>query len=97
MKKNIEEILKSITPKTPIEEIISYCNNIEDFEVIIVNLPEMKSKPVLLSGKMKQAALSSVKINKLYAAEITTAYMQRNLSVTYTQAAAIVDWLKISL
>lgn len=93
MKKEIKEILKIITPETSIEETISYCNNIEDFEAIIVNLPEMKSKPVLLSKEIKQAALRLVKTNKLNAAQITISFIQRNLPVTYPQAAALVDWL----
>lgn len=94
MKSNINKILKTVKPDTPLEEVAAHCDNIEDFELIIVNLPKTKSKPVQLSEEIKQAALSLVKINKLNAAEITTSYIQRNLPVTYPQAAAIVDWLK---
>lgn len=97
MKKNIKVILKNITPETSIEETISYCNKIEDFEAIIVNLPEMKSKPVLLSKEIKQAALSLVKTNELNAAQITSAFIQKNMPVSYPKAAAIVDWLKTYL
>lgn len=97
MKKNIKEILKNITPETPIEEVITYCDTVEDFELIISSLPESESNTGQLSEKMQQAALSLFKTNKLNAAKITTAYIQRNLSVTYSQAAAIFDWLKTSL
>lgn len=93
MKKDINEILKIVTPDTPLKEVIAYCDSLEDFELIFASLPETESKTVLLSGEIKQAALSLVKTNKLNAAEITTAYIQRNLHVTYPQAAALVDWL----
>ena len=97
MKKDLNEILENITPETPLEEVVAYCDNIEDFELIFKSLPKTESKPVQLSEEIKQAALSLVKINKLNEAEITTSYIQRNLSVTYSQAAALVDWLKTSL
>lgn len=97
MKKNIEEILKSITLDSPLEGTLAYCDTVEDFELILANLPETESKPVLLSEEIKQAALNLVKTNKLNTAKITTSYIQRNLPVTYPQAAAIVDWLKTSL
>lgn len=93
MKKDLQEILKIITPDTPLKEVVAYCDNIEDFELIVANLSEMASKPILLSDEIKQAALSLVKINKLNTTEITTSYIQRNLPVTYPQAAALVDWL----
>lgn len=94
MKKNLQEILNSITPDTTVEEVIVYCDSMEDFDLILANMAEMRSKPVQLSEEIKQAALSLVKTNKLNAAEITTAYIQRNLPVTYPNAVAIVDWLK---
>lgn len=94
MKKNLSEILNSITHDTPLEEIVAYCDNIEDFELILKSLPKTESKSVQLPEEIKQAALSVVETNKLNAAEITTAYIQRNLPITYPQAAAIVDWLK---
>ena len=94
MKKNINEILKTVTPDTSLEEVITYCDNVEDFELIIANIPEMESKPVQLSEEIKQAALSLIKENKLNATEITTSYIQQNLPVTYPQAVAIVDWLR---
>lgn len=93
MKKDLNEIFKIITPDTPLKEVVAYCDNIEDFELIFKNLPETKNKPVQLSEAIKKAALSLVKTNKLNAAEITTSYIQRNLPVPYPQAAALVDWL----
>ncbi len=94
MKKNIKEILENVTPNTLLKEVIAYCDNMEDVELIIANLPKTKSKPVQLSDEIKQAALSLVKTYKLHMAEITTSYIQRNLPVAYPQAAALVDWLK---
>lgn len=93
MKKHLQEILNSITPDTPLEEVVAYCDNIEDFELIFNSLPETESKPVQLSEEIKQSTLSLVKTNKLNAAEITTSYLQRNLPIPYPQAAALVDWL----
>ena len=97
MKKNIEEILKSVTPDTPIEEITEYCATVEDFELIISHLPKAESKPIQLSENIKQSALNLVKTNKLKAAQITSAFIQRNMPVSYPKAAAVVDWLKTSL
>ena len=97
MKKNINEILENITPYTPLEEVTAYCDTVEDFEIILANLPEIESTPVQLSEEIKQAALSLVKTNNLNAAQITTAYIQRNLPVTYPKASAIVDWLQTIL
>lgn len=94
MKKDINEILKAITPETPIEEVIAYCDTVEDFNLILSKLPHTENKPVPLSDELKKAAFSLVKTNKLNAAEITTSFIQKNLTVTYPQAAALVDWLK---
>ena len=94
MKKDINEILKAITPETPIEEVVAYCDTVEDFNLIISKLPHTESKPVPLSDELKKAALNLLVQSKLNAADITTSFIQRNLSVTYPQAAALVDWLK---
>lgn len=94
MKKDIYEILSTITPETPIEEVAAYCDTIEDFNSILSRLPQTESKPVPISDELKKAALSLLAQSKLNAAEITTSFIQRNLPVTYPQAAALVDWLK---
>ena len=94
MKKDINEILKTITPNTPIVEVIAYCDTVEDFDLILSKLPITDSMPVPLSDELKKAALSLVKTNKLNAVEITTSYIQKNLPVTHPQAAALEDWLK---
>ena len=97
MTKDINEILKAITPDTPIEEIVAYCDAVEDFNLLLSKLPHTEKKPAPLSNELKKAALSLLVQSKLNAAEITTSYIQRNLPVTYPQAAALVDWLKSSL
>ena len=94
MKKDINEILKAITPQTPIEEVIAYCDSVDDFELILSKLPQTESQPIPISDELKKAALSLVKTNKLNAAEITTSFIQKNLPVTYPQAAALIVWLK---
>ena len=94
MKKDINEILITITPETPIEEVIAYCDTVEDFDLILSKLPITDSMPVPQSDDLKKAALSLLEKSKLNAAEITTVFIQRNLKVPYPQAAALVDWLK---
>jgi len=94
MKKKINELLKTITPQTPIDEVINLCDSVEDVELIMANLPKAENKSVQLSEEIKQAALSLVNLTELNAAEITTSYIQKNLLVTYPQAIAIVEWLK---
>jgi len=97
MKKDINKILKSITPETPIDEVINLCDRVENFELILANLPKTESMSVQLSDEIKQAALDLFTTNKPDAAQITTSYIQKNLPVTYPQAAAIVDWLKANI
>ena len=97
MKKDINDILKSVTPETPIEEVAAYCDTVEDFNLIISKLPHTESKPVTLSDELKKAALSLLTQSKLNAADITTSFIQRNMPVTYPQATALVDWLKLTL
>lgn len=94
MKKEIYEILKAITPETPIEEIVACCDTVEDFNLILSKLPHTESKPVRLSDELKKSALSLLIKHNLNAADITTSFIQKNLPVTYPQAAALVDWLK---
>ena len=94
MKKDINEILITITPEMPIEEVIAYCDTVEDFDLILSKLPITDSMPVPQSDDLKKAALSLLEKSKLNAAEITTVFIQRNLKVPYPQAAALVDWLK---
>lgn len=94
MKKDINDILKAITPETPIEKIIAYCDTVEDFELILSSLPHTGSTPVPLTDELKKAALSLLAKSKLNAVDITTSFIQKNLPVTYPQAAALVDWLK---
>jgi len=94
MKKDINEILKTITPQTLIDEVINLCDSIEDFELILANISKTENKSVRLSNEIKETALSLIKTNKLNEAEITTAFIQKSLPVTYPQAVAIVDWLK---
>ena len=93
MKKDINEIVKAITPETPIEEIVAYCDTVEDFNLILSSLPHTGSAPVPLTNDLKKAALNLLCSSKLNAADITTSSIQRNLPVTYPQAAALVDWL----
>ena len=94
MKKDINEILKAITPDTHIEEIVACCDTVEDFDLILSKLPYTESRTVPLSNELKKAALSLLAQSKLNAAEITTSYIQKNLPVPYPQAAALVDWLR---
>ena len=94
MKKDINEILKAITPETPIEKIVAYCDTVEDFDLLLAKLPHTESKPIPLSDELKNAALSLLEQSKLNAADITTSFIQKNLPVTYPQVTALVDWLK---
>lgn len=94
MKKDINDILKTVTPNTPIKKIVAYCDTVEDFELILSALPRPKSEHVPLPDKLKKAALSLIAQYKLNAADITTSFIQKSLPVTYPQAAALVDWLK---
>ena len=62
--------------------------------MILANLPQMKSKPTPLSDDLKQEVLNLIKTNNLEPKDITTSFIQRNYPVSYTKAAALVDWLK---
>ena len=94
MKGNIQDIIKKIRPETTIEEIISYCDTTDDLDMILANLPQIKSKPTPLSDDIKQEVLNLIKTNNLNPKEITTSFIQKNLPVSYSKATALVDWLK---
>ena len=95
MKGNLQDIIEKIKPETSIEEIISYCDTTDDLEIILANLPQMKSKPTPISDELKQEVLNLIESNNLDPKEITTSFIQKNLPVSYSKAAALVDWLKI--
>ena len=94
MKKNIKEILSSITPETPIEEVVAYCDTVEDLELIIKNLYTMDSKVSPISDKLKQTILRLAIIAREFNQEITACYIQLNLKVPYPQAAALYKFFK---
>ena len=94
MRKDINEILSSITPETPIEELLAYCDTTEDFELIIKNLSAMDSKSYPLSDELKQTVLRLATLAKEFNREITACYIQKNLKVPYPQAAAMYEFFK---
>lgn len=94
MKKDLEEILNCITPKTTIEEVLAYCDTTEDFELIIKNVSAMDSKVCPLSAELKQTVLRLATIAKEFNKEITACYIQKNLNVSYPQALALYEFFK---
>lgn len=94
MKKDINEILSGITPKTPIEEVLAYCDTTEDFELIIKSVSAMDSKAYPLSDELKQTVLRLATIAKEFNKEITACYIQKNLNVPYPQALALYEFFK---
>ncbi len=94
MKKDINEILSSITPETPIEEVLGYCDTAEDFDLIAKNISTMDSRAFSISDSLKQTVIRLATIAKEENKEITTVYIQKNLKVQYPQALALYEWLK---
>jgi hypothetical protein len=93
MKKDLNEILKNITPDTPIDDVLAYCDSIEDLQLILASMQFEESEQTNLSDEIIQAAFALFENSKLTKEQITTAYIQRNLNVSYPQAVAIVDLL----
>ena len=94
MKKDIKEILDSITPDTTIEEVLAYCDTAEDLDLILKSIPAPDSSSVLLSDKLKQRAQRVATIAKEFNGEVTMCHLQRVLEISFPKAVAIYDWLK---
>lgn len=91
MKGNYSDILSKITGDTPLETVAAYCDIVEDFVFLIENA-KPTAKTVQLSDDLVQSALEFVK--DMNPNEITAAFIQRNLNISYPQAAALYDLLK---
>lgn len=91
MKGNYEDILSKITGDTPLETVATYCDTVEDFEFLVANIKPTE-KTIRLSEDLVQATVELVK--DMNPNEITAAFIQRNLNISYTQAAALCDLLK---
>lgn len=94
MKKDLDVILKLITPETPIEKVLGYCDTAEDFDLIVNNISIMDSRAFPISNSLKQTVKKLVTIAKEENKEITTVYIQKNLEVPYPQALALYESLK---
>ena len=91
MKGNYEDILSKITGDTPLETVATYCDTVEDFEFLVANV-KPTANTVQLSDDLVQAAVELVK--DIAPDEITAAFIQKNLNISYPQAAALCDLLK---
>lgn len=93
MKKPLNEILATITPNTPLDKVLAYCDDVKDLEQILLLVPKGEKKPPLLPEVMKKSALRLLTTSKRNTEEINTAYLQKHLRVTYPQAAALLKYL----
>ena len=91
MKGNYEDILSKITGETPLKTVAAYCDTVEDFEFLIANV-KPTTNAVQLTDDLIYAAVESVK--DIAPDEITAAFIQKNLNISYPQAAALCDLLK---
>lgn len=93
MRKEIEELAKTITPKTKIEELVGKVESMEELNYLLDNMQDkshMQSNDEL-SDELKLRALSELK--NIPHAELTIPEIQRTMSLGFHNAVAVFDWL----
>ena len=90
MRKEIEELAKTITPETKIADLVG---KVETLDEITFLLQHIKSQPKSeeLSDKLKLRALTELK--GLPKEDLTIPKIQKTMLIGYPKAAAIRDWL----
>lgn len=92
MRVEIEELAKTITPKTKIEALVGKVESVEELNYL---LEKMQDKPHVqsdeLSDELKLRALSELK--NIPNAELTVPKIQNTMSLGFHNAVAVFDWL----
>lgn len=94
MRKEIKEFVARMDCNTTLEEIKSICRNEKEMDLVLENFQNIKveDKPIVLPLSLRlraKLALEGVPIE-----EITTILVQKKLSVGYSNAWRIIEWLK---
>ena len=90
MRKEIEELSKTITPETKIADLAGKVKTLEEITFL---LQHIKSQPKSeeLSDKLKLRALTELK--GIPKEDLTIPKIQKTMLIGYPKAAAIRDWL----
>lgn len=90
MRKEIEELAKTITPKTEIADLIGKAETLEEIDFLLQNI---KSQPENgeLSDDLKLRALTELK--DIPKEKLTIPKIQKTMSISYHNATLISDWL----
>ena len=90
MRKEIEELLKTITPETKIADLVGKVETLEEITFLLQHI-KMRPKSEELSDKLKIRALTELK--GIPKEELTIPKIQKTMLIGYPKAAAIRDWL----
>ena len=90
MRKEIEELAKTITPETKIEDLIGKVETVNEITFLLKNVKSQPENEVL-SDKLKSRALTELK--DIPKEELTIPKIQNTMLMGYHNATLIYDWL----
>lgn len=91
MRKEIEELAKTITPETKIEEFSMRVESDEEIKFLLQALSGQAEIKEKLSDELKSRALTELK--GIPKEELTIPKIQKTMLIGYSKAVAIRDWL----
>lgn len=91
MRKEIEELAKTITPETKIEDLIGKVETVDEITFLLQNV-KSQPKNEVLSDKLKSRALTELKA--IPKEDLTIPKIQKIMLIGYPKAAAVHDWLR---
>ena len=93
MRKEIKEFVARISDNMTLDEIEKVCQNEEEFDYVFANLKNVKNanNDIVLPFSLRLRAKFAFK--NVSKEEITTVLIQKQLSIGYSRAWAVKEWL----
>lgn len=92
MRKEIKEFVARISDDMTLDEIEKVCQNEEEFDYVFANLKNVKTaNDIVLPLSLRLRAKFEFK--NVPKEEITTVLVQKQLSIGYSRAWAVKEWL----
>ena len=92
MRKEIKEFVARISDDMTLDEIEKVCQNEEEFDYVFANLKNVKTaNDIVLTLSLRLRAKFEFK--NVPKEEITTVLVQKQLSIGYSRAWAVKEWL----
>ena len=90
MRREIEELAKTITPETKIEDLIGKAETLEEIDFLLQNI-KLQPQSDELSDDLKLRALTELK--GIPKEELTIPKIQKTMLIGYHNATLIYDWI----